>query len=79
MSTKLMCDGCGHEITKFNPAKPIGDGFWRSVELRFGLDTVKWDLCDPCFERATSALAEALPARPREEWDHLVRPPARKA
>jgi hypothetical protein len=75
MATKLICDGCGHEIPKYNPAKPtIGDGLVRSAALHLGNNTVQWDLCDPCLERAASALAEALPHSPRSEWNHVVRP-----
>ena len=77
MATKLICDGCGHEILKVSEGKRTkigedGDGLPRSASLELNSAMVQWDLCFACLKRAAHALAEALPHSPRKEWDHVL-------
>lgn len=74
MATKLICDGCGHEIPKRPLDAPVKalEGLRRSAQLEIGGNCVQWDLCAPCLERAAGALAEVLPHSPRKEWNHIL-------
>jgi hypothetical protein len=76
MATKLVCDGCGRDIPKWQPGSSVKlgdtDGLKRTAQLRLGNNEVQWDLCAACFERAASALAEVLPCVPRAEWNRAL-------
>jgi hypothetical protein len=76
MATKLICDGCGRDIPKWQPGSGVklgeGDGLTRKALLKLGNNEVPWDLCAACFERAANALAEVLPHTPRAEWNRAL-------
>lgn len=78
MSTRTICDGCGKEISNWNPQDPgAGDGLSRTLRLSTGHNYQMWDLCDPCQGRVASALVELLPHTPREAWFDAIRPAKR--
>jgi hypothetical protein len=73
MSTKLICDGCGHDIQ----ADVREDGSFmvsRAILQAATHGEVSWDLCVSCFDRVKSAVSEVTPHSPRSEWDHVLKP-----
>jgi hypothetical protein len=73
MSTKLICDGCGHDL----PVEARPDGSFevpRAILQAAVRGEVSWDLCSPCFERVKEAIASVTPHSPRKEWDDVLKP-----
>ncbi len=75
MATRTICDGCGEEIKTWHAGDPkAGDGLSRTVRICTGNSYQQWDLCNACQGKVASALVELLPATPRENWWHAIRP-----